>query len=100
GVACLVALVGGLVAIDVLPGVVGLVLALLVLAPYVVLSSLHSGARARLPGFLRAAVTEEQQDARRDEFAAPAAGIDALAVLPALAAVVGGAYGMVAAAQS
>jgi cation:H+ antiporter len=100
GVAVLVALIGGLVAIDVLPGVAGLVLALLVLGPYVVVSALHTRARARLPAFLRAAVTEEQQDARRDEFAAPARGIDALAVIPALAAVVGGAYGMVAAAQS
>jgi cation:H+ antiporter len=100
GVAVLVALIGGLVAIDVLPGVAGLVLAVLVLGPYVVVSALHSRARARLPALLRAAVTEEQQDARRDEFAAPARGIDALAVVPALTAVVGGAYGMVAAAQS
>jgi cation:H+ antiporter len=100
GVAVVVALLGGLVAIDVLPGVAGFVLALLTLAPYVVLSALHSRTRARLPGFLRAAVTEEQQDARRDEFARPASGVDALAVVPALAAVVGGAYGMVAAAQS
>jgi Ca2+/Na+ antiporter len=44
--------------------------------------------------------SQEQQDARRDEFASPATALDALAVVPALAAVVGGAYGMVAAAQS
>jgi cation:H+ antiporter len=100
GVAIGVAVIGGLVAVGALPGVAGLVLALLALAPYVVLSALHSRARARLPDFLREAVVEEQQDARRDEFARPATGVDALAVVPALAAVVGGAYGMVAAAQS
>jgi cation:H+ antiporter len=100
GVAIAVAVIGGLVAVDVLPGAVGLVLALLALAPYVTISALHGGARARLPGFLQAAVAEEQQDARRDEFASPATAVDALAVVPALAAVVGGAYGMVAAAQS
>jgi cation:H+ antiporter len=100
GVAIAVAVIGGLVAIDVLPGAVGLVLAVLAFAPYVTVSALHARARARLPGFLRAAVAEEQQDARRDEFARPATAVDALAVVPALAAVVGGAYGMVAAAQS
>ena len=100
GVAIAVAVVGALVAVGVLPGVAALVLALLALTPYVVLSALHSEARAGLPGFLREAVGEEQQDARRDELARPATGFDALAVVPALAAVVGGAYGMVAAAQS
>ena len=49
---------------------------------------------------LREAVAEEQVDARRDEFPRPATAIDALAIVPALAAVVGGAAGMVAAAQS
>ena len=100
GVAVAVAVIGGLVAVDVLPGVAGLLLALLALAPYVTVSALHARARARLPAFLQAAVTEEQQDARRDEFASPATAVDALAVVPALAAVIGGAYGMVAAAQS
>jgi len=100
GVAIAVALVGALVAVGVLQGAAGLVLALLALAPYVTVSALHERARARLPGFLREAVVEEQQDARRDEYARPATGLDALAVVPALAAVVGGAYGMVAAAQS
>jgi len=76
------------------------VLALLVLVPYLVLSGLHRRARARLPAVLREAVLEEQRDARRDEFPRPATGLDALAIVPALAAVVGGAYGMVAAAQS
>jgi len=100
GVAIAVAVVGSLLAVGVLPGAAALVLALLVLAPYVTVSALHARARARLPQLLRAAVLEEQQDARRDEFARPATGVDALAVVPALAAVVGGAYGMVAAAQS
>lgn len=100
GVAAIVALIGGLVAVGWLPGLAGLLLALAVVTPYVVLSSLHSRTRARLPALLRAAVSEEQQDARRDEFAPPATSLDALAIAPALAAVVGGAYGMVAAAQS
>lgn len=100
GVAILVAIVGALVAMGALPGVVGLVLAAAVLAPYVVLSALHAPARSRLPAPLREAVEEEQRDARRDEFNPPATASDALAVVPALAAVVGGAYGMVAAAQS
>ncbi|OLD99624.1 MAG: hypothetical protein AUG91_06355 [Actinobacteria bacterium 13_1_20CM_4_69_9] len=100
GVPIAVAIIGGLVAVGVLPGAAGFILALLALAPYVTVSALHARARARLPHFLREAVVEEQQDARRDEFARPATGVDALAVVPALAAVVGGAYGMVAAAQS
>jgi cation:H+ antiporter len=100
GVAILVAVFGALIAVEVLPGWLGLILVLLVLAPYVTVSALHQHARSRLPGPLREAVLEEQRDARRDEFAAPAGATDALAVVPALAAVVGGAYGMVAAAQS
>jgi len=100
GVAVVVAIIGALVAIDVVPGSAGLILALVVLAPYVVVSALHESARSRLPVALREAVAEEQRDARRDEFSAPATTQDALAVVPALAAVVGGAYGMVAAAQS
>jgi cation:H+ antiporter len=99
-VAAVVAIIGGLVAVGWLPGLAGLLLALVVVTPYVVLSSLHSRARARLPALLRDAVSEEQQDARRDEFAPPATSLDALVIAPALAAVVGGAYGMVAAAQS
>jgi cation:H+ antiporter len=100
GVAVTVAVVGLAVATNLVPGAAGLALALLVLAPYVVLSALHEGARSRLPQALREAVFEEQRDARRDEFSRPATNVDALVVVPALAAVVGGAYGMVAAAQS
>lgn len=100
GVAVVVAIVGVLVATNLVPGAVGLALAAVVLAPYVTLSALHERARSRLPGPLREAVAEEQRDARRDEFSRPATGLDALAVVPALVAVVGGAYGMVAAAQS
>jgi cation:H+ antiporter len=100
GVAVAVAVVGLLVATDLVPGVVGLVLAVLVLAPYVTLSALHARTRSRLPRPLREAVAEEQRDARRDEFSGTATNLDALSVIPALAAVVGGAYGMVAAAQS
>ena len=100
GVAVVVAIIGAFVAMDLLSGGVGLVLAVVVLAPYVVVSALHERARSRLPGPLREAVAEEQRDARRDEHSRPATGLDALAVVPALAAVVGGAYGMVVAAQS
>jgi cation:H+ antiporter len=100
GVAVVVAIIGAFVALNVLSGGVGLILAAVVLAPYVVLSALHEHARSRLPAPLREAVAEEQRDARRDEFSRPATSLDALVVVPALAAVVGGAYGMVAAAQS
>jgi cation:H+ antiporter len=100
GVAVVVAIIGAFVALDFLSGGVGLILAVVVLAPYIVLSALHEQARSRLPAPLREAVAEEQRDARRDEFTRPATKLDALAVVPALAVVVGGAYGMVAAAQS
>src|SRR5580765_6746638 len=60
GVSIGVAGIGALVAVGVLPAVAALVLALLALAPYVVLSALHSQARACLPGFLQEAVAEEQ----------------------------------------
>jgi cation:H+ antiporter len=100
GVAIAVAIIGALVALDLVSGGVGLALAVVVLAPYVVVSSLHERARARLPAPLREAVAEEQQDAERDELTPAATRLDALAVAPVLAVVVGGAYGMVAAAQS
>src|SRR6476646_5049169 len=100
GVAIAVAVVGALLVVDAIPAGVAFALVLLVVVPYVVLSALHQRRRERLPAFLRAAVTEEQRDARRDEFARPATGADALAVVPALAAVIGGAYAMVVAAQS
>src|SRR5207247_5766482 len=63
GVAILVAAFGALIAVEVLPGWLGLVLVLLVLAPYVTVSALHQHARSRLPGPLREAVFEEQRDA-------------------------------------
>jgi cation:H+ antiporter len=100
GVAIVVAIIGAFVAMGLVSGGVGLLLAVVVLAPYVVISALHEGAHSRLPASLREAVAEEQRDARRDEFSRAATRLDALAVVPALAAVVGGAYGMVAAAQS
>jgi cation:H+ antiporter len=100
GVAIAVAVIGALLAIDAIPAGVALTLALVIVTPYVTLSALHLRRRQRLPAFLREAVVEEQQDARRDEYAPPATRNDALAVIPALAAVIGGAYAMVAAAQS
>jgi cation:H+ antiporter len=100
GVAVFVAVVGAFVALDRLSGSLGLVFALLVLVPYVVLSALKEPARTKLPALLREAVAEEQRDARRAELAPPATGLQAFAAAAALAAVVGGAYGMVAAAQS
>jgi cation:H+ antiporter len=100
GVAIAVAVVGALLAVGAIPAGVAFALALLIVAPYVALSALHQRTREQLPAFLRAAVMEEQRDARRDEFARPATAADALAVVPALAAVIGGAYAMVASAQS
>lgn len=99
GVAIVVAVLGALIAVGWLPAAVSLPLLLAILVPYTVLSSLRLRTRRRLPHFLREAVVEEQRDARRDE-PAPATTFDALIVLPALAAVVGGAAAMVAAAQS
>jgi cation:H+ antiporter len=100
GVAVTVAVVGGLVAVDALPGWAGLVLALFALVPYVTLSALNPSTRERLPALIRAAVEEEEQDAHRPEHAPQATRLDVLTVVPSLAAVVGGAYAMVAAAQS
>src|SRR5438094_594293 len=48
GVAVVVATIGAFVAMNMLSGVVGLILALVVLAPYVLLSALHDRARSRL----------------------------------------------------
>jgi len=100
GVAVAVAVIGGLVAVGALPGLAGLLLAVVALLPYVTVSALQAQARERLPSFLRSAVSEEQEDAERDAHAPPATRRDLLTVFPALATVVGGAYGMVAAAQS
>jgi cation:H+ antiporter len=99
-VAVAVALFGALLAIDVVPAAAAIALVVAVLGPYVVLSSLHARRRERLPAFLREAVAEEQRDARRDEHVRRATAVDALAVIPAVATVVGGAYAMVASAQS
>jgi cation:H+ antiporter len=66
----------------------------------VALSSLRARSVERLPRPLREAVREEQRDARRDEYAGAAGAYDVVAVVPALAAVVGGATAMVLAAQS
>jgi len=100
GVAIAIAVLGALVVARWLPPWAAFVLVLLVAAPYVVVSSLHSRLRERLPGPLREAVAEEQRDARRDEYAGRGGAYDAVAVVPALAGVVGGATAMVYAAQS
>jgi cation:H+ antiporter len=100
GVAVAAALVGALLVLGWIPSGVAFGVALLVLTPYVVLSSLHSAARARLPGPLREAVQEEQRDARRDEHAGRGTAFDAMLLVPALTGVVGGAAAMVAGAQS
>src|SRR4029078_3245784 len=62
GVAIVVAVVGGLVAVDVLPAWAGLLLALLALGPSVMLSARKPHRRERLPALLRAALDEEEQD--------------------------------------
>jgi cation:H+ antiporter len=100
GVAVAIALVGAALVMRWLPSGVALALGVLLAAPYVVLSSLHSSRIARLPSPLRAAVEEEQRDARRDEYAGLGSAYDALILVPALAGVVGGATAMVYAAQS
>ena len=98
-VAAVVAVAGALLVFRWIPAWGALLIALAVLVPYVVVSSLHERARARLPLVLRRAVFEEQRDARRDEYAGPGGLYDALILVPALAGVVGGATGMVYAAQ-
>jgi cation:H+ antiporter len=100
GVAVAAAVAGALLVLGWIPSGVAFTLALLVLAPYVVLSSLHSDARERLPGPLREAVLEEQRNARRDDYAGRGTSFDALLLVPAVTGVVGGAAAMVAGAQS
>jgi cation:H+ antiporter len=99
-VALLAAVFGTLLVLRSLPAWAAFVLTLFVLAPYVALSSLRGPAIERLPLPLRTAVREEQRDARRDEHAGRGGLYDVLAVVPSLAAVVGGATAMVLAAQS
>ncbi|TML74050.1 MAG: hypothetical protein E6G13_01650 [Actinobacteria bacterium] len=100
GVAVAVAVAGALLALGWIPAGVAFALTILVLAPYVVLSSLRSDTLRRLPLGVRRALAEEQSDARRDEHVAPATRVDAVLLVPSLAAVVGGATAMVYAAQS
>jgi cation:H+ antiporter len=100
GVALLVAVFGGMLVVRWIPAWTAFVLSLLVLVPYVVVSSLHAQRVARLPARLREAVREEQRDARRDEYAGPGGLYDVAVVVPALAGVIGGATAMVYAAQS
>jgi cation:H+ antiporter len=99
GVAVFVAVAGALLVVDWIPVWVAFPIVLAVLTPYVAVSALHERRRAQLPTPLRLAVLEEQRDARRDEYAGPGGLYDALIVVPALAAVIGGASGMVYAAQ-
>ena len=98
-VAGIVAVAGALLVVRWIPAWGALLIALAVLVPYVVVSSLHERARAALPIALRRAVFEEQRDARRDEYAGPGGLYDVVILVPALAGVVGGATGMVYAAQ-
>ena len=100
GVAIAAAFFGTLLVVRWLPDWAALLLVFGVLAPYVALSSLRRRGIERLPRPLRAAVTEEQRDARLDEYAGRGGPNDVLNVVVALAAVVGGATAMVLAAQS
>jgi cation:H+ antiporter len=100
GVAVAAALAGALLVVGWIPPALAFALALLVLTPYVVLSSLHATARERLPGPLREAVLEEQRDARRDEHAGRGTSFDVLLLVPTLTGVIAGAAAMVAGAQS
>lgn len=100
GVAIVAALFGALLVVRWLPAWAAFVLVAGVLVPYVALSSLRGRQIERLPRPLRAAVREEQRDARLDEHAGRGGANDLLNVTVALAAVVGGATAMVLAAQS
>ena len=100
GVALLVAVFGAFLVLRWIPAWAASLLALAILAPYVAVSSLHASRRERLPARLREAVSEEQRDARRDEYAGPGGLYDAVIVVPALGGVIGGATAMVYAAQS
>ncbi len=99
-VAFLAALVGTLLVVRAIPAWAAFVLTVFVLAPYVAVSALRGRAIERLPAPLQIAVLEEQRDARRDEYAGPGGLYDVITVIPAIAAVVGGATAMVLAAQS
>jgi cation:H+ antiporter len=98
-VALAIAVVGALLVLRWIPGWAALVLGLAIAIPYVFLSALHPSRIARLPDVLRAAVEEEQTDARRDVHA-KAGRYDALILILGLGGVVGGATAMVYAAQS
>jgi cation:H+ antiporter len=98
-VATLVAIAGALLVMNWLPAWAAFLIAVGVLVPYVVVSSLHERGQARLPALIREAVQEEQRDARRDGYAGPGGFYDVVVVVPALAGVAGGATAMVYAAQ-
>lgn len=99
-VAVLTATVGLLLVLRWLPAAAALLLALAIVVPYVILSSLRTRTVERLPVVLRKAIREEQRDARLDEYAGVGSAFDALILVPAIAGVVGGATAMVYAAQS
>jgi cation:H+ antiporter len=100
GVAIAIALAGAALVLGWVPAWASFALVLAVAAPYVWLSALRPHDVQRLPAMVREAVREEQRDARRDAHAGRGRLEDALALLPALAGVVGGATAMVYAAQS
>jgi cation:H+ antiporter len=100
GVAAGIALLGAVIVLRWVPAWAGFVLALLVIGPYVAVSSLRPRQVQRLPVPLRNAVQEEQRDARLDEHAGRGGAYDAVSLIPSVAGVVGGATAMVYAAQS
>ena len=101
-----VATVAVLVVHGVVSPIAGCVLALAVVIPYVWLVSLRPADLLRGPSSGRfrrrvaAALIEEEFAARPDHLARPASVADALMVVPAAAAVVGGSVAMVAAADA
>lgn len=100
GIALGIAVVGALLVWRWIPGWAALLLALTLAVPYVFLSALHPSRIARLPHALRAAVEEEQIDARRGPHVDTTGRYEGLILVVALAGVVGGATAMVYAAQS
>jgi cation:H+ antiporter len=99
GVAIAVAAIGSALVLGWTGPVASMLLALAVFVPYLVLSALAPARFRRFPA-LRQALAEEQEDAYRAERVRPATRLDAFTAVPALAAVVVGSVGMVAAAQS
>lgn len=101
GSALLITLLAVALALGGLGASVALVLFGVVLVPYVVLSSLHEAQLGRAPlppsvrAFLREALVQVEQDVHPDKTPKPGRLLDALSVVPTLAAIIAGSVVMV-----